>query len=92
MNEKQIEDIKLRWNITDAFAKALASEEDKNIWLSECSKSDFKTSFSYYTSLDKTYIEILNNVNYFTNNCSMEGLLSYISFYENQTNVKWKEI
>jgi hypothetical protein len=92
MTQQNINDIINRWKITDAFVKGLANNNDSNVWLSQCSKSSFRTSFSFYTSIEKTYIGMLDNVNYFTNNCSVEGLLSYIHFYENQTKTKWKEV
>jgi hypothetical protein len=34
----------------------------------------------------------LFRVNFFTDNCSVQGLLDYIYFYESQTGEKWKEL
>ncbi len=92
MNQKMKDNIKLRWRITDAFTKALSTREDRSIWAQTCNRSDFRTSFSYYTNVEKTYLGMLENVEFFTSNCSVDGLLGYIRFYEGQTGVRWQEL
>ena len=92
MKQVNIDEITKRWKITDAFVKGIAKSHDSNIWYSKCDQSSFRTSFSYYTNVDDTYFGMLDNVNFFTDNCSVQGLLDYIYFYETQTNEKWKEL
>ncbi len=85
-------EIENRWKITDAFVKGIANENDINVWLSKCFKSSFHTAFPTFSTIDKTYIGMLDDVNFFTDNCSVEGMIEYIYFYENQANKKWKDL
>jgi hypothetical protein len=62
MKQVNIDEIKKRWKVTDAFAKGIARESDSNIWFSKCDQSSFRTSFSYYSSIDSTYFGMLDNV------------------------------
>jgi len=92
MSPKLIEAIIIRWKITQAFALGLASSEDHLLWDNICSKSHFHASLGTYTSTEKTYLGMMDNFNYFTDNCSIDGLILYISFYEQERGIPWKEL
>jgi len=89
MKKENIEEIIKRWKITDAFAKGVAKDTDLILWRNICESASFKTSLSFYTSIDKTYMGMLTDINYFLDNCSVNGVISYISFYEKETDTPW---
>ncbi len=92
MKQELIDNIVQRWKVTEAFSNGIAKQEDKSLWATVCNKSWFRTSVSFFTSVEKTHIGMLNDVNYFTDNCSVDGMMSYIDFYQNQTGKRWKEL
>jgi len=92
MRQEMKDNLEIRWKITDAFAKGVASDADRFIWQFICEKSHFDTIFNVYTNVDKTYKGILENVQFFVENCSPQGLLDYIKFYETERGIAWAEV
>jgi len=93
MTKENQSNIETRWKLTDAFVKGVCeNNQDISIWYNTCDKSNFNTSFSTYTSVEKTYIGMLDNVNYFLENCSNSTLLDYIKFYESELGRTYKDM
>lgn len=92
MTEAVIKKIIHRWKMVDAYVLGVAVKEDMEIWQQTCEISSFRTSFSYYTSVESTYQGMLSNVNYFLNNCSPQGLVGFIKFYESQSGITYRDL
>ena len=80
------------WKMMDAFNKGVAGEYDNKLWMATLEGSSFRCAFSYYTSVDRIYTGMLDNVTYYLNNCTPQAVLDFYAFYQQQSGRSYSQL